>query len=176
MPPSDGNRDLGREIKRALSAAGLSVAGAARKMEVDPKRLYRWINGEVNPPLSEVERLAQVIGQPIVVQLGPQTERTPSSITENGAMSAFIERWESGPAPRWARDLTDQVLSAVSALHSEAEALREIRESLGAAARGAARAPQTRPPGEEAPPTQGSTEPTREASPPLRRRAGEQGQ
>lgn len=71
---SESRQSLGREIKRALSVGSLSVAAAARKMEVEPKRLYRWINGEVSPRLDDIHLLAIAIGQPLSVHFGRETQ------------------------------------------------------------------------------------------------------
>jgi hypothetical protein len=72
-------------VKRALQAAGLSAAGAAKKMPpylhrgkmVQPERklIYRWTKGEVTVPLDRLQEFAQAIEQPITLVLGPETQK-----------------------------------------------------------------------------------------------------
>jgi len=46
-------------------------------MKVEPKRIYRWLNGEVSPRLDEVERFAVAIGQPMRLVLGHDESAAP---------------------------------------------------------------------------------------------------
>lgn len=84
-------KQVSRELKRALSDAGLSARAAAGRMEVEPKTLYRWINEDNNASLENLALFAKHVG-PIRLNIGGTVE-----------------------APDWAGAMEARIVSAVEA-------------------------------------------------------------
>lgn len=92
---------LSREVKRALSAARLSVPAASVKLGWDRKRLYRWIDGSVSPRIEDVEVFARAVG-PVTLQIGGHEEEAPpewaGQLAEMVA-DKVVERLATGELP-----------------------------------------------------------------------------
>jgi hypothetical protein len=109
MAPEPVDKALSREVKRALSDAGLSAPAAARKLGWDRKRIYRWIDGDVSPRLEDIEAFAVAVG-PLRLEIGGTTKNTPA---EAGAAEELLRRWLGNDPPPWANALTRQIVSAI---------------------------------------------------------------
>jgi hypothetical protein len=95
MPAEPVDKALSREVKRALSDAGLSAPAAARKLGWERKRIYRWIDGDVSPRLEDVELFAAQVG-PIHLDIGGNEKKAPPAEAD-------------GAVPGWALELTNQL-------------------------------------------------------------------
>ena len=110
MPAEPVDKALSREVKRALSDAGLSAPAAARKLGWERKRIYRWIDGDVSPRLEDVELFAAQVG-PIHLDIGGKQKSAPA---EAGALlDEWFARWQKSESPDWAKDLTQDILNAI---------------------------------------------------------------
>src|SRR5690606_29727534 len=69
-------QQISREVKRALQERGLSARAAADKMGVEPKTIYRWINGDNYPKWDQLEAFVKHVG-PIRLTLGTKKDPRP---------------------------------------------------------------------------------------------------
>jgi hypothetical protein len=69
-------KKVSREVKRALSDARLSARAAAKRMDVEPKTIYRWINEENDASLENLVLFAKHVG-PIRLDIGDTTKKPP---------------------------------------------------------------------------------------------------
>lgn len=126
MASTELARRIGQDIRLAVNTSGLGVRGVARRMGVVHETVYRWMRGEILPPLDKLDNLAEITGQSITIRLGDANEEPP---------------------PQWARALVAEVVEASQALTEGA-----VREAARQAAE-AVLGQRQRTPGESAPGT-----------------------
>lgn len=68
----ESQRRVGLRIADALTAADMNQAGLAARLKKSPAQVSRWINGESEIPLSELERLAEIVKRPMWYFLGAE--------------------------------------------------------------------------------------------------------
>ena len=118
--------DIGQQVRQAVNASGMGVRGTARELGVVHETVYRWMRGEILPPLDKLERLAEITGQPITIRLGDAKDEPP---------------------PQWARALEERLVEAILAL---GEHDRGFEERLaGLLQESSPRQPSEQAPGQE---------------------------
>lgn len=123
-------KQISREVKRALSDAGVSARAAAVRLgKKDGKTVYRWINGDNYPSWDELEAFAEEIG-PIRLDIGGQQKETPAEAGADEIVNLWLERWHDAPEPHWAQRLTEQIISTIET-DREAAILSLARELGG---------------------------------------------
>ena len=60
---SDHQQSIGQRIAAARRAAGLTQAALAARCGVQPMTVSRWETGTVDPPSSQLERVAAATGR-----------------------------------------------------------------------------------------------------------------
>ena len=96
MPADPVQKQISREVKRALSDAGVSARAAAVRMgKKDGKTVYRWIKEDNYPSWDELELFAKKVG-PIRLDIGGQPKKAPPAEAD-------------GAVPGWALELTNQL-------------------------------------------------------------------
>lgn len=153
------------EWLRIFEAKALAEALTKAGHSVSERTAQRWKAGETHPKPQDIRAIRELVG---ATAPGHTKEAPPA-----GADGAFLERWLSDEPPPWAMRLRDEILGSLTEQrHSEDEALKEIRQALGAAARAEARRRRKRPPETEAPDKQDGAQ-SRRVEPSVRRRQGD---
>lgn len=87
---------MNEPLRRALADAGLSQEQAAKKLDVDPKTVYRWIAGR-SPYPGNRARLAELLGRD-EDELWPQP--IPKTPTPPEVVTTYPHRW-AVPREAW---------------------------------------------------------------------------
>lgn len=61
-------------LKNAIKKAGLTQAELAAKMEVSIITVSRWVRGEIEPPISTVKQIAQILSCSVQEILGLESQ------------------------------------------------------------------------------------------------------
>lgn len=85
--------------------------------DVSPRTVRRWVEGDAPPDTAWQQAVLDVLG----IQKG-----TPQLDAE-GLVTLFLKRWATADRPKWAKQLTADVIAAVKDLRGEAleEAARQ---------------------------------------------------
>lgn len=112
---------IAREVKRAVSDGGKSVRAYAKAMGVGHETVYRWMRGEIVPPLHRLEELAAATGQPITLHFGPE-HRSTAPAWWAGAAESLVLQIEERMMPKGGLAVPDELVRQIA---------RDLADELG---------------------------------------------